>query len=81
VRPEKVAIVQEQPQGTANAMQGVIADIAYLGDLSVYKVRLESGMLLKASFANTDRRASGLLHRGDTAWLSFAPESGVLVGA
>ena len=61
--------------------RGVVADIVYLGDLSVYKVRLESGMLMKASVANTDRHATGLLRRGDAAWLSFAPESGVLLGA
>jgi hypothetical protein len=37
-------------------------------------------MLLKASVANTDRQAAGLLHRGDTAFLSFAPDAGVLIG-
>ncbi len=83
VRPEKVAIAREKPretsEGAANAMYGTIADIAYLGDLSVYKVRLPSGMLMKASVANTDRRASGLLHRGEEAWLSFSPDAGVLI--
>ncbi|MET0278259.1 MAG: ABC transporter ATP-binding protein [Pseudorhodoplanes sp.] len=79
VRPEKVAIARQAPQGAANALSGTIADIAYLGDLSVYKVRLSSGMLMKASVANTDRQASGLLHRGETAFLTFAPGSGVLI--
>lgn len=81
VRPEKIAIARTAPQdGAPNAMQGVVADIAYLGDLSVYKVRLPSGMLVKASAANVDRSASALLHRGETAFLSFAPDSGLLVG-
>jgi putrescine transport system ATP-binding protein len=80
VRPEKVAIARAPLPDSRNAFQGIVADIAYLGDLSVYKVRLESGMLLKASVANTDRQAAGLLHRGDTAFLSFAPDAGVLIG-
>jgi putrescine transport system ATP-binding protein len=79
VRPEKVAIARAPLPEARNSFQGIVADIAYLGDLSVYKVRLPSGMLLKASVANTDRQASGLLHRGDTAFLSFAPDAGVLI--
>ena len=81
VRPEKVAIAATPLAELPNVFRGVVADIAYLGDLSVYKVRLESGMLLKASVANTDRYAAGILRRGDVAWLSFAPDSGVLLGA
>ncbi len=34
----------------------MVEDIAYLGGLSVYFVRLESGQLVKASMANTERR-------------------------
>jgi putrescine transport system ATP-binding protein len=79
VRPEKVAIAREKPDTVGNAMQGTIADIAYLGDLSVYKVRLPSGMLMKASVANTDRRAAGLIQRGEAAWLSFLPDAAVLL--
>jgi putrescine transport system ATP-binding protein len=79
VRPEKVRIAREAQSGAVNASRGTILDIAYLGDLSVYKVRLESGMLVKASVANTDRQAAGLFNRGETAFLSFAPDAGVLI--
>ncbi len=80
VRPEKIAIAAEAPQNAANVLCGTVADIAYLGDLSVYKVRLASGMVVKASVANSDRRAAGQFQRGETVWLSFSPEAGVLVG-
>jgi putrescine transport system ATP-binding protein len=60
-------------------LHGHIVDIAYLGDLSVYKLRDQHGVIVKASVANKDRRASSLLHRGDEAWLTFAPEAGVLL--
>lgn len=79
VRPEKIDI-RHQPAGNSlNMLHGKVLDIAYLGDLSVYKVRDEHGMIVKASVANRDRRAASLLHRGDDAWLTFAPEAGVLI--
>jgi len=81
VRPEKVSIAREAPPGALNLFHGTVADIAYLGDLSIYKVRLDSGMVMKASVANTDRHAAGLLQRGESAWLTFAPQAGVLLGS
>ena len=78
VRPEKIVIHRSEPSD-ANILHGEIADIAYLGDLSVYKVRLDHGALVKASVANTDRDTATMLHRGDKAWLSFAPDAGVLL--
>ncbi len=79
VRPEKIAIHRGEPLDKENVLHGQIVDIAYLGDLSVYKMRLDNGALIRASVANTDRHAATMLHRGDTAWLSFAPDAGVLI--
>jgi putrescine transport system ATP-binding protein len=79
VRPEKLEIAREPVANAVNMLHGHVVDIAYLGDLSVYKVRDQHGMIVKASVANKDRRAASLLHRGDEAWLTFAPEAGVLL--
>ena len=79
VRPEKIDIAREPVAKALNMLHGIVVDIAYLGDLSVYKVRDEHGMILKASVVNKDRLASNLLHRGDLAWLVFAPDAGVLI--
>ncbi|MCE8014580.1 polyamine ABC transporter ATP-binding protein [Halomonas sp. MCCC 1A17488] len=56
VRPEKTWLSRERPSVEANWAHGVVEDIAYLGGFSVYYVRLESGQLVKASMANTERR-------------------------
>ncbi len=79
IRPEKIEIAREPGGSALNMLHGHVVDIAYLGDLSVYKIRDRHGHLVKASVANRDRRASSLLHRGDEAWLTFAPEAGVLI--
>jgi putrescine transport system ATP-binding protein len=79
VRPEKIEILREPMSDTLNMLHGHVVDIAYLGDLSVYKVRDQHGLVVKASVANKDRSASGLLKRGGEAWLTFAPDAAVLL--
>ncbi|MGQ4880380.1 ABC transporter ATP-binding protein [Billgrantia sp. LNSP4103-1] len=56
VRPEKTWLTRERPSGETNWAAGIVEDIAYLGGLSVYYVRIDSGHLVKASMANTERR-------------------------
>jgi len=79
VRPEKIDIVREPATGASNMLYGHVVDIAYLGDLSIYKIRDRHGLVVKASVTNKDRSASTLLHRGDEAWLTFASDAGVLL--
>src|SRR5688572_17065651 len=48
VRPEKVRIAHEAPSETGvNAVAGEVWDIGYLGDMSLYNVRLDSGKLVR----------------------------------
>ena len=78
VRPEKISI-QTQPVEDAerefpaeigyNQVRGVIAEIAYLGNLTTYHVRLPSGLLLKVTHTNAARRGSAALTWGDTVYL------------
>lgn len=57
VRPEKMAVSRERPVEGMNWTEGGIADMAYLGDVSVYHVRLESGH--KIEVLRTNLRHSG----------------------
>src|SRR5690606_14985933 len=44
VRPEKIRISSLRPEGEGiNAVQGEVWDIAYLGDVTLYHVRLDDG--------------------------------------
>ena len=40
-----------------NCAAGTIVDIGYLGELSIYKVRLADGAIVTAAIANTGRAA------------------------
>ncbi|MBB4596289.1 ABC transporter ATP-binding protein [Xanthomonas arboricola] len=81
LRPEKLLIGKDEPAQVCNKAQGVIEDIAYFGSHSVYHVRLPGGFKLMANFANRQRWASEALTWGDTVWLSWGEDDGVVLTA
>ncbi|MBP2483163.1 putrescine transport system ATP-binding protein [Stenotrophomonas sp. PvP093] len=79
LRPEKVMIGKDEPDGHTNKAQGVIEDIAYFGSHSVYHVRLPSGAKVLANFANSQRWASDGLTWGDSVWVHWRDNDGVVL--
>ena len=78
VRPEKMCLQATAPLASErdsaaedgfNQVQGVITDIAYLGSLTTYHVRLASGLVLKVTQTNAARHASVPLGSGDPVWV------------
>lgn len=57
VRPEKTLLSRERPAQRHNFAHGVVVDIAYLGTHSLYYVRLDSGLMVQANRANSERSA------------------------
>ncbi|RUT29291.1 polyamine ABC transporter ATP-binding protein [Arsenicitalea aurantiaca] len=55
IRPEKISLSRERPEGDANIAKGMVEDIAYLGDMSVYQVMLDSGKRIRVTKANALR--------------------------
>ena len=79
IRPEKVAISAEKPTEKANALQGRILDIAYLGNVSTYHVELAGGIIVKAQVANNRRISRRDLTWEDQVWLSFTDTAGLVL--
>ena len=80
LRPEKLRIAREPPAPAGdNCAAGLVADIAYLGDLSIYKVRLDSGLVMKAALANMTRLVQRPIGWDDRVWLTWAPEAVVVL--
>ncbi|MDR1907698.1 MAG: ABC transporter ATP-binding protein, partial [Holosporales bacterium] len=52
IRPEKVMMSQTPPAGNRNCTKGVVREIAYLGDISIYYVELPSGIHVQSSLPN-----------------------------
>ena len=79
IRPEKVAISAERPGNLANAVQGRILDIAYLGNLSTYHVELANGQIIKAQIANTRRLSRRDFTWEDDVWLGWTDTAASLL--
>jgi putrescine transport system ATP-binding protein len=71
VRPEKVRIGIEAPPPGDNCLEGTVEEIAYLGDVSIYHLRVAPQLLVEAQLTNRARRAVAPLTWGDRAWLSW----------
>jgi putrescine transport system ATP-binding protein len=80
VRPEKMRIqAGAAPDGAVNAVQGRVCDLGYLGGVSIYKVRLDDGAIVKAAVANVTRTRREAFSAHDEVWLSWPPDAAVLL--
>jgi putrescine transport system ATP-binding protein len=61
IRPEKVKLSRRAPVSdggnadSINRLEGIVTDVSYLGGITTYKVKLDSGAVLRSSMANTAR--------------------------
>lgn len=79
VRPEKLKVSRNKPNSDVNAVQGEMWDFGYLGDMTIFHVKLESGLIVKASMLNAQRTVENPISIDDDVWLSFAPDAGSLL--
>ncbi|MBO6639229.1 MAG: ABC transporter ATP-binding protein [Roseitalea sp.] len=79
IRPEKVDVTRRKPDQDQNAVEGEVWDIAYLGGLTVFNVRLDSGTIVKATVLNSERAVEDPIGYEERVWLSFDPDCGILL--
>jgi putrescine transport system ATP-binding protein len=80
VRPEMVRIASEAPQPPPeNCAAGTIVDVGYLGELTIYKLRLAHGAIVTAAIVNTGRAAERPIDWDERAWMSFAPDAAIVL--
>jgi putrescine transport system ATP-binding protein len=79
IRPEKINISTEAPPQTDNVARGVVKEIAYLGDMSVYLVQLSSGKVVRVTQPNAYRHADASITWDQTVYLSWHASSPVVL--
>ena len=80
LRPEKASLSLLPPNDpSTNCARGTVWDIGYVGDLSVYHIRLDQGGTMRASIANTSRVVERPITWDDPVYLTWAPDSGVIL--
>jgi len=79
VRPEKIYMSREKPAGNDNWTQATVRDIAYMGDLSIYLLRLASGKVVRITQPNVYRRADERITWDEQVYLHWDATSPVVV--
>jgi len=80
VRPEKVRISLDAPaDGTVNVAHGEVWDIGYLGDFSIFIVKLDDGRIMRAAQANVSRLVDRPITFDDKVWLTWKADSGLVL--
>ncbi len=82
VRPEKIFISKETPEAEQRTVtRGVVLDLGYFGNLSVYRVKLATGTVLQVSAQNRVRSAQHRVEWDDEVFISWDDASAILLNA
>ncbi len=79
VRPEKLRLSRDRPEHVANAFEVTVDEMAYLGNLSVYRLRLAGGRILSASKPNLERHDDDAISWDEKAWVWWDDNAGVVL--
>ena len=79
IRPEKVHISRERPDGSDNWTSATVRDIAYMGDLSIYLLKLPSGKVVRVTQPNVYRHADERITWDEQVYLHWEASSPVVV--
>jgi putrescine transport system ATP-binding protein len=78
IRPEKIEMSRSTPVTSENHVTGVVKEIAYMGDMSIYLVRLSSGRLVRVTIPNVERHDERIVWE-ETVHLSWHASSPVVL--
>jgi putrescine transport system ATP-binding protein len=79
LRPEKVFLSRERPEGEFNHAVGTIKELSYFGAFTVYHLKLASGQTIKVSTANFARHPDDDYTWGDTVWAYWSRSAPVVL--
>ncbi len=80
LRPEKMLISKEAPAGHDRAvLSGIVHDLGYFGNLSVYRVELPTGRILQVSAQNRVRSARKTVEWDDEVFISWDTGSAIVL--
>ena len=80
VRPEKIRLSQEAPvEEGLSVMHGVVEDLAYYGNYSVYRIKTATGKLVQVSRQNSQRSAELVLEWDEAVYMSWTRDCSVVL--
>ncbi len=80
LRPEKIWIETKEPTDRKyNYAEGIVENIAYMGDMSIYHVKIVSGKVVTVTIPNVDRFRNNQPSWDDKVYLHWEPDSAVVL--
>ena len=80
IRPEKIQLSRRPSDLPGmNVVKGTVWDIAYLGDVTLFNVKLDSGTIVRATVINAQRVAPEQIGWDEEVHLSFPPDAGLIL--
>ncbi|MEJ0046012.1 MAG: ABC transporter ATP-binding protein [Rhodospirillales bacterium] len=80
VRPEKIRLSKTPSlESGMNCVKGVVWELGYLGNHSVYRVKTESGKLITVSAQNVRRTSEWSIDWSDEVYVTFSADSAILL--
>jgi len=79
IRPEKIEISKERPDRQENCCSGRVVEVAYQGSLSIYRVELPTGMIVRVTMPNYARTTERKVDWEDEVWLYWHSHAGVVL--
>lgn len=80
VRPEKLIVQKTKPKGLFNWAYGVVKNIAYLGDVSIYYIEIKpSKKILLATIPNVKRQETSGITWDDKVYVSWKPNTATIL--
>jgi putrescine transport system ATP-binding protein len=79
IRPEKLRPCASYAEDGVNQVKGVVEDIAYLGDVSIYRVRVTPQKIVEMTLTNIQPRTEQALTWEQEVAMEWTPTSGVVL--
>ena len=79
VRPEKVTISKPPLKDIRNTLRGIVDEVAYMGNASIYQVRLETGKRVRVTQSNLTRADDDTFAQNDEVNIGWAGRESVVV--
>lgn len=79
VRPEKVRLSRNRPDSNVNVARGKVDEIAYMGNLTLYRVLLDSGKQVRLTKSNLERVDHDAIAWEEEVFVSWGDGAGVVV--
>jgi putrescine transport system ATP-binding protein len=79
VRPEKIRVSRGRPKNLLNAFHGTVDEVLYLGNQSMFSIRLDTGKRIKVTRPNLDRHADEDISWDEKVWVGWEGNAGVVL--